>query len=159
MPARRPHAKASPGPAPDEELEALADLADLLLNVGRLVRAQTPAGLDAVPLNETERTVMRVVDLFPGCSPSDIASRARLQRTNVSASLRSLESKGMVTRAATSGRGIAVAPTQLAADNLRALQAAWSRQLAGALGNDLGDVRRCTRLLAKIEERLIEPHG
>lgn len=136
--------------------DPLAELADLILNVGRLVRARTPSGVGAVPLTETERTVMRVVDLFPGSSPSEIAGRTHVQRTNVSAALRALEDKGMVTRTSTSGRGVAVSPTQLAADNLRNLRAAWSRELAGALGDDLPSVRTCVELLSRLERRLID---
>lgn len=136
--------------------DPLAELADLMLNVGRLVRARTPSEADVVPLTETERTVMRVVDLFPGSSPSEIAARTHVQRTNVSAALRTLEEKGMVTRSSTSGRGVAVSPTQLAADNLRNLRAAWSRELAGALGDDLLSVRRCVELLGRLERRLFE---
>jgi DNA-binding MarR family transcriptional regulator len=136
--------------------DPLAELADLILNVGRLVRARTPSGADAVPLTETERTIMRVVDLFPGSSPSEIAGRTHVQRTNVSAALRALEDKGMVTRTSTSGRGVAVSPTQLAAANLRNLRAAWSRELAGALGDDLPSVQRCVELLSRLERRLID---
>jgi len=141
---------------PDPEHDPLAELADLLLNVGRLVRSRTPAGADAVPLSETERTVMRVIDLFPGASPSEISGRAGLQRTNVSTALRTLEDKGLISRSSTSGRGVAVEPTQLAADNLRALRAAWSRELTGALGDDLDDVRKCVDLLSKLELRLVD---
>ena len=72
---------------PEDRDDPLADLADLVLNVGRLVRARTPATAATVPLTETERTVMRVIDLFPGLAPSDIAARTRLQRTNVSTAL------------------------------------------------------------------------
>ena len=97
---------------------------------------------------------MRVVDLFPGSSPSLIASRSRIQRTNVSAALRSLESKGMITRIS-SGRGISVTPTALAASNLRHLRTAWSRQLSTALGVDLAAVRHCVELLAQLERDLI----
>ena len=136
--------------------DPLAELADLMLNVGRLVRARTPSEADVVPLTETERTVMRVVDLFPGSSPSEIAARTHVQRTNVSAALRTLEDKGMVTRSSTSGRGVAVSPTQRAADNLRKLRAAWSRELAGALGDDLPSVRTCVELLGRLERRQID---
>src|SRR6478609_9754258 len=108
--------------------DAFGELADLLLNVGRLVRARTPAEADGVPLNETERTVMRMVDLFPGASPSDIAERGRLQRSNVSAALRNLEE----------------------------LRAAWARELAVPLADDVDDVRQCAALLARLEVRLID---
>jgi DNA-binding MarR family transcriptional regulator len=134
--------------------DSLAELADLVLNVGRLIRGRTPSEANAVPLNETERTVMRVVDLFPGSSPSDIASRSGLLRTNVSAALRSLQDKGMITRSSTSGRHVVVAPTEVAAANLHQLRTAWSRQLSIALGDDLEGVRECVDLLARLERAL-----
>lgn len=135
--------------------DLLAELADLVLNVGRLIRARTPSDSIAVALTETERTVMRIVDLFPGASPSVIASRSRVQRTNVSAALRSLESKGMITRTSSSGRGISVMPTALAANNLHHLRSAWARQLSPALGDDLSSVRQCVELLALLEGALV----
>src|SRR5262245_47603987 len=139
---------------PDDSADdPLADLADLILNVGRLVRARTP---ERIPLTETERQVMRVVDLYPGAAPSEIARRARLQRTNVSTALRSLEDKDMISRAATSGRGIAVTPTERATSNLRILRAAWSRELSGLLGGDIDAVRQCNQLLSQLEERLTD---
>ena len=85
--------------------DPFAQFADLILNISRLVRDRTPTGTEVVRLTETERQVMRVIDLYPGSAPSDIAHRTRLQRTNVSTALRSLENKGMIVRTATSGRG------------------------------------------------------
>lgn len=134
----------------------LADLADLVLNVARLIRARTPSAAGVVvPLNETERQVMRLVDLDPGCAPSDIAQRGQLQRTNVSTALSSLQAKGMITRAANGNRTVSVTPTRLAADNLEVLRAAWGRELAGPLSDDLAAVRQCTMLLARLESQLI----
>lgn len=138
--------------------ELFADLADLVLNVGRLIRARTPTAPEVVPLTETERQVMRLVDLHPGCTPSDIASRARLQRTNVSTALRSLEAKGMVERTA-GGRNIAVVPTELARTNLQVLRRAWAGQLTDALHDDLDAIRQCNQLLATLERRLTTPHS
>lgn len=65
----------------------------------------------------------------------------------------------MISRAATSGRGIAVTPTEYAAANLRTLRAAWSRELAGILGDDLDAVRDCNQLLARLEQRLTSDHA
>lgn len=143
--------------APDEAARSLAELADLILNVGRLLRSRTPAEADGVPLTETERTVMRVIDLFPGSSPSAIAERAQLQRTNVSAALRSLEGKRLLTRTATTGRGVAVHPTELAAANLAVLRGAWARQLTDPLGDDLAGIRASIELLERLEQRLVDP--
>ena len=140
----------------DDPLADLADLADLILNVGRLVRALTH-GLDTVPMTETEGQVMRVVDLYPGSAPSEIARRTRLQRTNVSTALRTLEDKGLISRTST-GRGVAVAPTERAAANLLILRAALSRGLTGILGDDLDAVRQCSQLLSHLEQCLTDDH-
>jgi DNA-binding MarR family transcriptional regulator len=138
----------------DDDLRA--ELADLILNVGRLIRARTPTGIELVPLTETERQVMRLVDLHPGCTPSDIAARGRLQRTNVSTALRALETKKLIKRA-TIGRQVEVTPTRLAATNLRRLRGAWGRELAAALPADAKAIGQCRDLLARLEQGLIEP--
>ncbi|MFC0676101.1 MarR family winged helix-turn-helix transcriptional regulator [Brachybacterium hainanense] len=137
----------------------LGDLADLILNVGRLVRARTPTGGDIVELTETERHVMRIVDLHPGSSPSEIADLSRLQRSNVSTALRTLEDKGMVDRRPTSGRSIAVTPTERAHENLRQLQAAWADELRGIITTPASReaVTRCIEVLAQMEQHLIRP--
>nr|WP_279591215.1 MarR family transcriptional regulator [Modestobacter marinus] len=123
-----------------------------------MVRARTPSGPEVVALTETERTVMRVVDLHPGSAPSEIARRARLQRTNVSAALQTLEGKGMVSRTSGSGRGVTVVPTDLARANLRSLRASWSQELAGVV-DDLDAVRRCNEVLATLEHHLTSEAG
>lgn len=150
-----PHADPPPATGDDP----LADLADLILNVSRLVRTRTPTGPEVVPMTDTERQVMRLVDLYPGSSPSEIAARAQLQRTNVSTALRALEGKGMVTRSSTSGRGVAVMPTDAAAANLRILRAAWSRELTPALGRDLATVHACNDLLSDLERHFLDAVG
>lgn len=130
-----------------------ADLADLVLNVARLIRLRTPAEPDVVPLTATERQVMRIVDLHPGCAPSRIAERTGLQRTNVSTALRGLEAKGMLTRSGR-GRSVTVHPTKLAQTNLAVLRGAWSGLLAELLdGIDPEAIRRCNDTLAHLERR------
>ncbi len=132
----------------------LADLADLVLGVGRLIRARLPEASDAIPMTETERLVMRVVDLHPASTPSAIAARTRLQRTNVSTALRTLEEKGLVTRTSGSGRHIEVHPTPLAATNLQRLRAARAGALAPALGGHADAARTCADLLLRLEAAL-----
>ena len=130
-----------------------ADLADLVLNVARLIRLRTPAAPDVVPLTATERQVMRIVDLDPGCAPSRIAERTGLQRTNVSTALRGLEAKGMLTRAG-HGRTVTVRPTELARTNLEVLRGAWSELLADLLHDvDPATISRCNETLAQLERR------
>lgn len=131
--------------------DVLADLADLVLNVSRLIRARTPS---VIAMNDTERQVMRLVDLDPGLSPGDIAARGRLQRTNVSTALRTLEEKGMVERGSSGGRGVTVRPTRLAVDNLQTLREAWSRELAAVLDESPAAIKRCNATLARLEAAL-----
>jgi hypothetical protein len=52
-----------------------------------------------------------------------------------------------------------VTPSDYAAANLRTLRAAWSRELAGVLGDDLDAVRHCNQLLARLEQRLTNDHA
>jgi len=141
--------------------DALSELAQLILTISRLVRARTPSGDEVVPLTDTERTVMRLVDLHPGSAPSEIARRARLQRTNVSTALRALEHKGMLTRTAAAGRGIVVHPSERAATNLAVLRGAWARELAGVLDDEPAAIRQCNDLLRRLEQRLTadQPDG
>ncbi|MEU0533890.1 MarR family winged helix-turn-helix transcriptional regulator [Amycolatopsis tolypomycina] len=139
-----------PRPQPSDPY---ADLADLVLNVARLIRLRTPAEPAVVPLTATERQVMRIVDLDPGCAPSRIAERAGLQRTNVSTALRGLEAKGMLTRTG-HGRSVTVHPTELAQANLGVLRGAWSALLADLLGDvDPATIARCNETLAHLERR------
>ncbi len=145
-----------PGAAGEDD--PYSELADLILNVSRLIRLRTPSGLDAVPLTSTERTVMRVVDLYPGSAPSEIATRTQLQRTNVSTALRSLEAKNMLVREPGPGRSVAVHPTPRAATNLRTLRAAWSQQVLDALPGDRAAIQRANRLLGRLEHALTNAH-
>lgn len=139
--------------------DELGGIADLVLNVGRLLRARTPTSAQLVEMTETERHVMRIVDLHPGITPSEIARRGRLQRTNVSTTLRSLEGKGLVDRVASSGRTTMVGPTPLAQENLARLRAAWYAELAGLLATpeEVEAVKQCAQMLMKMEDHLILP--
>jgi hypothetical protein len=65
----------------------------------------------------------------------------------------------LIARTSTTGRGIAVTPTERAEANLRTLRTEWSRELAGILGDDLDAVRDCNRLLSRLEQQLIDDHA
>lgn len=111
---------------------ALADLADLLLSVARVLHVPQIDGL--VHLTATETTVMRCIDRNPGVSAGRAAQVTGLQRSNLSTAVRSLESKGLVRRDADErdARSVRLHPTPLAGENLSALRAEWSRVLAEA---------------------------
>ena len=113
--------------------DELADLADLVLAVARTIATDAHLDPAVVDLTATEVNVMRFIDRHPGTSPSAVAAGTGLQRSNLSRTLRELESKGMVERTAcaSDGRQSRLDPTARSAANLRRLRANWSRLLGG----------------------------
>lgn len=116
----------------------LADIAETVLRISREIDPNGASALDIVPLTGTEALVMRWVDLHPGTSPSVTASATALQRSNLSAALRSLVAKGMVDRRTDprDARLVQLFPTELAAANIARLRRHWVRELRSALGAD-----------------------
>lgn len=132
-----------------EDADDLGTLADLLLDVARLIRMVEPLG--EVPiLTETEQMVMRVVDLAPGSTPSEIADRSVLQRPNVSAALRSLEAKGLIDRTERTGRNVVVRPTKAAAIALERLRKALREVMIEA--TEEADTEELLSLIAPLRE-------
>ncbi|WP_267419661.1 MULTISPECIES: MarR family winged helix-turn-helix transcriptional regulator [unclassified Curtobacterium] len=140
--------------------EALADLADLVLRVSREIDPNGSSALDVVPLTGTEVLVLRWVDMHPGTSPSATAEATALQRSNLSAALRSLVAKGMVDRRADprDARLVQLFATEQAAANIRVLRAHWAGRLRAALGDattdDSGRVADAVALLTRFDDGL-----
>jgi DNA-binding MarR family transcriptional regulator len=152
MTVNNPPSAASRLPSPGD----LADLADLIMNIGQEIKMLS-TGEGAVPLTITESNVMRFVDRHPGTSPSALAAGTGLQRSNMSAALRSLEEKGMIERAhlGEDGRGITVSPTDRAAANLVRLRASWAAGMTQAVDNDGEGFSESLRFLTRLEDGLI----
>ena len=133
----------------------LADLADLVLNVGQEIKMLATDG-PSIPLTLTESNVMRFVDRHPGTSPSALADGTGLHRSNMSAALRSLEDKGMIARAhdGEDGRAITVAPTAMAATNLVRLRNSWSTGLREGLEGDLDGLDQSIAFMLRLEAGL-----
>lgn len=140
--------------------EALADLADLVLRVSREIDPNGSSALDVVPLTGTEVLVLRWVDMHPGTSPSATAEATALQRSNLSAALRSLVAKGMVDRRVDprDARLVQLFATEQAAANIRVLRAHWAGKLRVALGDiaddDLDRVTDAVVLLTRFDDGL-----
>ncbi len=138
----------------------MADLADLLLSIAREVNHRTRAPMDGDGATRTEITIMRFIDRNPGCSPSTLALRTGLQRSNVSAGLRALEAKGLVERVGdtTDGRATRLRSTPVAAANLAAIRTRWAALLRAALGEDgrAEGLNEAVALLARLDEGLAE---
>ncbi|MEL7977540.1 MarR family winged helix-turn-helix transcriptional regulator [Isoptericola sp. F-RaC21] len=137
--------------------ELLADLVDAILNVERELHHRHRGEPDVIPLNDTERLVMRYVDRHPGAPAGVVADGTRLLRSNLSHALRGLEAKGLVVRTPDpdDARSSRLHPTPLAATNLARLRHVWAGAVAGALppGSD-DDVAAAVRLLEGVATSL-----
>lgn len=136
--------------------EQWAELADLVLRVAREIRTVEVPDPEAVRLTLSESHVMRHVDRFPGCTPTETAQITGMQRTNVSTTLRALEKKGLVDlhRDEDDHRAVHAYPTALARQNLDLLRGCWSARVGEALGAH-EDVTPTLAVLARLEEELV----
>lgn len=137
--------------------EQLADLADLVLAVGRAIKARTAADPSVLDLSATEVTVLRYIDHHPGAGPSTVAAGTGLQRSNLSRALRDLEAKQLVRRSAdpADNRQSLLQSTELAAEHLTRIRAIWSGLLRDALeGTGEHDIASALRLLGALERGL-----
>lgn len=140
----------------DRHIDAkLADLADLVLAVARVITTHAHLDPETVDLTATEINVMRYIDHHQGTSPTAVAAATGLQRSNVSRVLRDLEAMGMVERTAdgSDGRQARLRSTARAAANLRRLRANWSR-LLGAADVDRRNLDAALAVLAELEAGL-----
>jgi DNA-binding MarR family transcriptional regulator len=141
----------------DEVQDGLAELARVILNVAREIRFRGYRDPDAVSLNPSEANVMLYIDDHPGATPSAVAEATGLRRSNLSAALRELESRGFVERRVdpNDGRGVNLFPTPRAARNLVLVQREWATAMAAGLGGDHRDVPAAKQLLTRLEAGLI----
>ena len=137
--------------------EDLAELAQLILSAAREIRFRGYEHPEAVSLNPSEGNAMRYIDNHPGTTPSAVAEATSLRRSNLSAALRELESRGFVERRVdpNDGRGVNLYPTPRAAHNLALVQREWAAILAVGLGDDHRDVSAAKRLLTRLEAGLV----
>jgi DNA-binding MarR family transcriptional regulator len=134
-----------------------AELADLVLIVAREIQFRGYADKRAVPLSQSEGMVMRYLQQVPATTPSQIAAATGLQRTNLSAVLRSLEQKGLIERSGSSedGRGVAVRPTELGKSNYALVRHEWADTVSSAAKHRGNDLDAAIALLRAIEGGLV----
>jgi DNA-binding MarR family transcriptional regulator len=143
-------------PSPQVADEQLADLAELIVNVARRIRTHGHDDDRIVRLTMRASAVMRYVGTHPGTTPSAAAHATGIQRSNLSAALRELEAKGLVTLSQDErdARGVRLHRTPLSAANHALMRAGWVEQFRAALEDD-ADVDACIRLLERLEEGLV----
>lgn len=131
-----------------------ARLADLLFALAREVEPHGRRGVDVMALSRVESTVLRWIDICPGTSPSATAEATGLLRSNLSAALRGLEAKGMVTRTQDPDdhRLVRLYLTETARQNRERLHRHWAGLVTEALGGDLDGLDEAIALLARLDE-------
>lgn len=91
-------------------------------------------------------------------APSQIAAATGLQRTNLSTTLRGLESKGLIERQANpaDGRGVTVSPTDLGRANYIRVRREWATAVRQAAADDATHLEAALSLLTAIKDGLVE---
>lgn len=128
----------------------LGTLADLILRIARTVE---PHRFGLAPLTDTEAAVLHWIDANAGTSPSATASATNLQKSNVSVALKSLETRGLITRTRDDqdARLVRLSTTPQARRNIDHLYREWTTCLSDALDGDLDGVDEALAVLTRIE--------
>jgi DNA-binding MarR family transcriptional regulator len=136
--------------------EKWADLADLVLIISRELQYRGYVDPKAVSLTQSEGMVMRYLLQGDGAAPSQIAAGTGLQRTNLSATLRGLERKGLVERQANpdDARGVTVSATDDGRSNYALVRREWATAVSKAAGRDDAHLDAALALLATVTEGL-----
>jgi DNA-binding MarR family transcriptional regulator len=135
-----------------------ADLADLALIISREIQFRGYTDERALRLSPSEGMVMRYLQHDPAAPPSRIAAATGIQRTNLSATLRGLEGKGLIERRAGSsdGRGVTVHPTERGISNYAIVRQEWAAAVSAAANHDTTNLDAALTLLATVERGLTE---
>lgn len=136
--------------------EQLAAFADVVLDLAHKLDIKNPDLRDVVPLTGTEIAVIRQIHRVPRSTPSQIADAVRLQRSNVSTALRTLEAKGLVLReqAPENARSVVLVPTERAAEDVARINVWWAERLQAAQSDDLALVVAALGALERIAGEL-----
>jgi len=133
-----------------------ADLADLALIIARELQFRGYADQQAIALTQSEGMVMRFLLAHPDTVPSRIADATGLQRTNLSAVLRGLESEGLIERHASAEdrRGVTVRATERGKSNYALVRQEWARAVSAAAGGEPRTLDTTLALLRAVEAGL-----
>jgi DNA-binding MarR family transcriptional regulator len=158
-PAR--HARPMPGslraaPGCRAEEERWAELADLVLIIGRELFSHRSRDEQGVALTPSESLVMCFLYANQVSAPSGIAAATGLQRTNLSAVLRGLEEKGLIERRGSpgDGRGVTVHRTDRGIRNSETARRERANVISDAVGGDDTYLDAAVELLTGIEAGL-----
>lgn len=146
-----------PEPAPADD-PRWAELADLALVIAREIQFLGYRDPEAVPLTQTEGTVMRYLNEHDGAAPSVIAAETGLQRTNLATVLTGLQRKGLIERRTdpADGRAATIHTTEHGRANYAVVRREWAEAVSAAAGRDAGHLNSALTLLREVRSGLVE---
>lgn len=111
------------------------DLADAIVGLARLIQVADVQIAGVAPLTGTEIAVLRWVHRHPGTTSGETARATGLHRSNMSAALRGLVSKGLVLREGDpeDSRLVHLRLTELAEEDSRRIRLHWAQALQDRL--------------------------
>ena len=135
-----------------------AELADLALVIAREIQFLGYRDPEAVPLTQTEGTVMRYLNEHDGAAPSAIAAATGLQRTNIATVLTGLQRKGLIERRADpeDGRVASIHTTEHGRANYALVRSEWGAAVSTAAGDKRADLDPALDLLRAIRAGLVD---
>ena len=144
-----------PAPADDPRWAELADLTLVIAREIQFLGYRDPA---AVPLTQTEGTVMRYLNEHDGAAPSVIAAETGLQRTNLATVLTGLQRKGLIERHADpdDGRAATIRTTEHGRTNYALVRREWAEAVSTAAGQGSTHLDPTLALLREIRSGLVE---
>jgi DNA-binding MarR family transcriptional regulator len=135
-----------------------AELADLALVIAREIQFLGYRDPEAVPLTQTEGTVMRHLNDHDGAAPSQIAAATGLQRTNLATVLTGLQRKGLIERRADpeDGRAATIHTTEHGRANYALVRREWAEAVSTAAGHASANLDSALALLREIRTGLVD---
>lgn len=130
---------APPPVSPADAQELAVALHDLAWVLPRSVDAEVETELEALPPSEVE--VMRLLVRHPGLSVRGVAEELGLQPSNVSTTVRSLVTRGLLERQSdrNDGRVTRLLPTDEASRGRRIREEEWGRRLRSHMSELSGE--------------------
>lgn len=137
---------------PPDRVTQLGELADRIVRVARKIEAHRFQDPGITQLSSLEAMLLRYVDDHPGISPKQIAADLIMKGSNVSAGVRSLQEKGLVTKSldVQDARYTHLRVTASAREGIGRVRAEWGSLLESQVPADV-DMGGAVRLLAVLD--------
>ncbi len=137
----------------------LAELPELLFEVGNLIAFEAGAEVDLAELPPSELETIRIITISPGCGVGYLCERTNTRQANMSVIVRSLVRRGLVSkvRDERDRRAVRLYATPQARRDLTALRKVWlSRLIRGldAAGVQEADRQRLLVVLESLRSNM-----